>query len=156
MHYMIIMEGVPESRMGYGIRAESKYVYRTNKSHSPTRVVVWDNTGRPNKRNGQPVEYGNYGPKDGGNGRWLDPHNKATDDMLSIELTPEASVICANTDMNTGQPGSGQVYDKDADVLRDGDTATLVYGHGGFGDVEITLHFPPGHNGHGHATFGAG
>lgn len=152
-HFKIQMSPVSQSSMGYGIRAKSMYVYETVRSHYPTRVVLWDNTGRPNKRNGEPVRYGEYGPRDGGNGRWLDPHNKATDDMLTILLSTESIGISSTPGMSTGQRGSGQEW-AIADKMRDGDTATLVYDRDGFGDVEVTLHFPPHSNGHGYATFG--
>lgn len=153
-HFMIPMVAGDKRDQGYGIRAKSAFVYDTTKSHYPTRLVLWDNTGRPNKRNGEPVSYTNYGPRDGGNGRWLDPSNRATDDMLTMLLTTESIGISSDTSMNTGQPGSGQVYAPAVGKMGDGDTATLIYDRAGFGDVEVTLHFPPHRNGHGFATFG--
>lgn len=152
-HFKIQMTPVSRDSMGYGIRAKSENVYETNRSLYPTRVVLWDNTGRPTKRNGEPVQHGKYGPVNGGNGRWLDPQNKATDDMLTILLTTESMGISSTPGMSTGQPGSGQVWAV-ADKMRDGDTATLVYDRDGFGDVEVTLHLPLHTNGHGYATFG--
>lgn len=143
MHHTISMVAVNANAMGYGIRAQSEFVYRAT-DHYPVRVVLWDNTSRPNDGH---IAYA-------GDGRWLSPNNKATDDMLTILLSPESIGISSNRDMTTGQPGSGQVYDRNAERLMDGDTATLVYDRNGFGNVEVTLHFPRFHNGHGHATFG--
>lgn len=153
-HFKIPMVGVSTDRMSYGILAESLFVYDTGHSHYPTRVVLWSNTSRPNPRNGEPVRYGGYGVIDGGNGRWLDPQHKATDDMLTILFSTESMGISSNTAMNTGQPASGQVYGASSERMRDGDTAELTFGQGGFGSMQVTLHFPAGHNGHGYATFG--
>lgn len=93
----------------YEIMYESKFVYRTRKSSAPTRVVMWGNTERPNPRNGEPVRYGDYGPIDGGNGRYLDPNNNPTDDPVTVLLSPESTAITDNG-TNTGTEASGQVY----------------------------------------------
>lgn len=145
-HFTIPMSSVDANRMGYGIRAKSRFVYDTTKSHYPTRVELWDNTGRPND-----------GTRKGyitGTGRWVDPQNHATDDMLTILISTESIGISSTPSLTTGHEGSGQVYAKQLAKMRDGDTATLVYDANGFGDVQVTLHFPPHHNGHGYATFG--
>jgi hypothetical protein len=113
----------------YGITHRSAYVYDTSRSSSPTRVVVWSNEGRPNPRNGQPIRWGQAGPIDGGNGRYLDPSHQATDSPVTVLLTPESSVITANG-TNTGTQASGQVYPPAGAPIRAGDTLTLIYPDG--------------------------
>lgn len=148
-HHFIVMDAATDySAAHYGILHKSRNVYETTQSNGPTRLVVWDNTGRINKRNGQQVNYSNYGVIDGGNGRFLDPQNQATNDPVSILLTPESSVI-TNSGTNTGTVASRQVYAPGK--LADGDTATLSYPSGT--TVEVVLHFPRHQNGHGRATF---
>jgi hypothetical protein len=158
-HHLIVMDTADANRQTYGITHQSRNVYRTAKSSGPTRLVIWSNVNRPNvdkgKHLGDTLEVGdrrgnrvteyNYSLT---RGAYLDPHNQPTDSAHSLLLTPECSVICANTDMNTGQPGSGQVYAPE--ILADQDTATCIYPNGT--TVEVLLHFPPHHNGHGYAT----
>lgn len=130
----------------YGVLHSSAFVYRTSKTHSPTRVDVWDNTRRLNPDDGGPIQHGKYGPIGGGNGKYLDPHNKATDAERSVLLTPECTVITAQRN-GTGHPDSGQVWAKP--VLNDGDQIVLVYLDG---SAEVaTVVFPRYGNGHGHA-----
>lgn len=156
MHHFIVMNLAPDYRSrAYGVLYTSRNVYQTNTSHSPTRLEVWNNIGRLNPRNGEPVRYGNYGPIDGGNGKYLNPRNIATDDDFTILITTESTVMCSSPDLNTGHPDSGQVYAKDESgrpvVIRDGDTATLSIPDGT--TERIAIHLPPHSNGHGHATF---
>ena len=153
-HHDIPMLPATESRAHYGIIHSSAFVYDTTKSHSPTRVDIWDNTGRPNPfrnaklgdviRNQTVTEWflgtGKTEP------RYFDPQNEPTDAELSILLSTESSVICADTRMNTGQPGSGQVYGPGR--LGEGDTATLHFADGH--KQNVTLHFT--NNGHGYAV----
>lgn len=113
----------------YGITHRSAFVYDTDRSSSPTRIVVWSNEGRPNLRNGEPIQWGSAGPINGGNGRYLDPQNQATDSPVTVLLTPESSVITSNG-TNTGTAASGQVYPVGAAPIRAGDTLTLVYPDG--------------------------
>lgn len=152
-HHLIVLDNASDYRNEhYGVMYESRNVFATSSSgrYTPNRIALWNNLRRPNPRNGERVRYGDYGVIDGGNGKFLDPQNKATDDTVSILITPESSVLCANTSMNTGQPGSGQVFAKDV-LLSDGDTATLSYPRGL--TREVTINLPRGHNGHGTATF---
>lgn len=139
----------PEQRQQYGIRYLSRYVFEARKRYSsPTRIVVWDNTGRLNPRNGEGVRHGQYGLIDGGNGRYLDPSNRATDEPTSVHLTPEASVI-TNNGTNTGTEASGQVFAPAGTVIREGDRLVLVYPDGA--EVVFTARFTS--NGHGHLDY---
>lgn len=133
----------------YGILFRSRYVYNSAHSTYPTRVVVWDNTRRVNGRNGEPVRHGDYGPIDGGIGRYLDPRNKVTDSERSILLSTE-SIVITNNGTNTGTEASGQVYAPEGAKLRDGDTVTLLYPDGR--TEEGAAVFPRWSNGHGHVT----
>ncbi len=140
----------------YGVLYKSRHVYSTTRSHSPTRIVVWDNTCRPNpdkgKGLGDRLHGGNVLTRHSAPGTataaYTDPHGKPTDDPVTILLSTESTVICADTRFNTGQAGSGQVYATDG--LGDGDTATLVYPDGS--TIEVVLRFPPHNNGHGYAV----
>lgn len=143
-HHFIVLNKADANT--YGILYTGRNVYQTSKSNGPTRLQVWDNTNRVNKRNGEPVRFGDCGPVDGGDGKYLDPNNRATDEPVSFLLTPESSVI-TNNGTNTGTAASGQVYAED--ILRDGDSATLSYPTGQ--TREIILHFPAHRNGHGYA-----
>ncbi len=111
----------------YGITHKSQYVYRTSKSGYPTRIVRWSNTGRLNGRNGQPVRFGEVGPIDGGDGQYLDPRNRATDNPVTILVSTEDITIDAYG-TGTGTVGSGQVYAPRGEILRPGETVTLTYG----------------------------
>ena len=126
----------------YGVTHKSERVYRTSKSNYPTRVVVWDNTRRPNPRNGEPVRYGEQGRLDGGNGRYLDPRNRATDDTVTVLLTTESIVLDAYG-TGTGTPRSGQVW-AEGEPIRPADRITLVFPTGA---AAYTVEF--GGNGHG-------
>lgn len=162
-HHFIVMDTADAYRSEhYGITHQSRNVYDTTKSSGPTRLVVWSNVKRLNtdkgKRLGDKLEVGDRR----GNivteyslqftrGSYLDPHNKPTDSAHSLLLTPESSVITSNG-TNTGTVASGQVYAPGR--LADQDTATLSYPGGT--TVEVELHFPPHHNGHGYATITSG
>jgi len=110
-----------------GITHKSQYVYQTSKSSYPTRIVRWSNVGRPNPRNGQPVRFGEVGPIDGGDGQYLDPSNRATDNPVTILVDPE-DITIDNYGTGTGTVGSGQVYAPNGEILRPGETVTLTYG----------------------------
>jgi hypothetical protein len=137
-HTIVLQETTRDRRDFYGITHESAHVYAQARSSGPTRVAVWDNTGRPNKG----------GSHITGNGKYVDPQNVATDEPVSYLLTPESTVISADTRYSTGGALSRQAYGPG--TLRDGDTATLAYPDGSTQDV--TLHFPKHSNGHGYAT----
>lgn len=160
-HHDIVLDVASKSRAYYGITHTGRNVYDTTTRGGPTRLAVWENIGRPNPYHG--AQLGDRPCKGRGEldititeyslpktlPRFLDPHNNPTDEPVSLLLSPESTVICSNTSMNTGQPGSGQVYAEGK--LADGDTATLFFP---LGDTrEVVLHFPPHHNGHGYATF---
>jgi hypothetical protein len=138
-HHVIVMREAPtDKREHYGVLYESCLVYDTTKSHSPTRLVVWDNTNRPFR-----ADRATWNTS----GAFLDPHNNGTDDPVSFLLSPESTCICADTRMNTGQPGSGQVYAR-GERLGEADTATLIYPD--MTALTVALHFT--NNGHGIAT----
>ncbi len=132
----------------YGIMYLSRFVFRTSKGSSPTRVKVWSNLNRPNKRNGEPVKFGEYGKIDGGDGCYLDPQNNATDDPTTILMTPEASVLSAHGD-STGTEASGQVWAPRGTRIAEGDRLVLVYPDGI--EIAFTAHFT--NNGHGRLTY---
>jgi hypothetical protein len=138
----------PADRAQYGIMYLSRYVYDARRRLSaPTRVQVWSNLRRPNTRNGEPVKYGEYGPLNGGNGAYLDPSNHATDNAMTIYLTPEASAI-TNNGTNTGTEASGQVFAPGhPEPIREGDTIVLIYPDGI--ESEYVAAFKHRGNGHG-------
>lgn len=138
----------PSDRAQYGIMYLSRFVFRTRKGSSPTRVKVWSNLSRPNPRNGEPVRFGEYGKIDGGEGCYLDPQNNATDDPTSILLTPEASVLSAHGD-STGTEASGQVWAPAGTRIAEGDRLVLVYPDGI--EIAFTAHFT--NNGHGRLAY---
>jgi hypothetical protein len=159
-HIIVLDASKPYDYEHYKITHRSRNVFSTTALRlAPTRLVVWQNH-RPNPFYGAELgdvigdqtvnEYflatGRTKP------RLLDPQNKPTDEPVTLLLSPESSALCANTDLNTGQPGSGQVFARGVTLDRE-DTATLVYPDGT--TREVTLHFPPYHNGHGYATFNA-
>lgn len=99
----------------YRILSRSEFVYHMagaglHNRHSPHRITLWDNTGKPNPDNGGPIKYGDYGPlPTGGNGAYIGPDNRATDFPLSVTTSAESTVI-TNNGTNTGTVASGQVY----------------------------------------------
>jgi hypothetical protein len=135
-------------RAQYGITHISAHVYDARRRLSaPTRIVVWSNVARPNKRNGEPVRFGDYGRLDGGDGIYLDPHNRATDCPVSILLTPEASAI-TNNGTNTGTAASGQVFaGGHPEPIREGDVIVLLWPDGT--ESILTATFAGHGNGHG-------
>lgn len=153
-HHIIPMLPAKDSRAGYGVIHSSAFVYDTTKSSSPTRVDIWDNTGRPNPFKGAKLgdvvrdqtitewflSTGKTEP------RFYDPHNEPTDAEISILLSPESTVI-TNNGTNTGTVASGQVFEPGNPKLGEGDTAELHFidGH----KQNVTLHFT--NNGHGYA-----
>ncbi len=108
----------PESRLY--VSAAYRVGEGWRNGHHPHRIAVWDNTARPNPRNGEPVRYNDFGPVDGGEGQWLSPENRATDDVLTVLATAQAVVIDGRT-ANYGP------FD---DVLEHGQTVTLVFPDG--------------------------
>lgn len=123
----------------YGVLFEGMFVHRVtgkglhNRSY-PHRVVVWDNTRRPNPRNGEPVRYGQYGKLDGGDGKYLDPNHNATDAEQTFILDAECISITADR-TGTGHPQSGQVY---APVeLEVGQYVVLIYPDGTTSDPMV-------------------
>ena len=132
----------------YGITAESAHVFVTNRSSYPTRVMVWSNFHSLNPRDGQPVRYGDMGPIDGGNGRYLDPNNHATNAASTWLLSTESISITAQRN-GTGHPDSGQVWATGTRIA-DGDIVILCYP-----DSIRTWHtveLPRFSNGHGSLT----
>lgn len=129
----------------YGILYTSRFVYRQAKRGAgPTRIEVWDNTGRP---------YDADWCADGWEWRdrpamYLDPHNCGTDASRSILAVPE-SVSINDTRTGTGHPDSGQVYAPE--TLADRERVVLVFPDGGTQYAVINL--PPHANGHGYLTF---
>lgn len=99
----------------------------------PHRIQVWDNTGRANPRNGERIRYGECGPIDGGDGRYLDPGNNATDEPTTILLTSESIGIYA-------QYTAQDIADRrEGPALTVGDVVRLRYPDGTVtGEYEIT------------------
>jgi hypothetical protein len=132
-------------------------------SSAPTRIDVWDNTGRPNPFKGLKLgdvafkgnphreqvitEWFANKPSRPLTAEYFDPQNEPTDAPVSILISPESTVITSNG-TNTGTIASGQVYDKGVTLRRE-DTATLRFLDGSTRDV--ALHFT--NNGHGYAVF---
>jgi len=126
-HRIELAEGDEYRRKHYGIEYTSAYVYRTKGDGGPTRIQVWSNRNRPNPHPGE-TRRGAMGPI-GGDGKYLDPQNKGTDEEFSVLLSPEATVISAHGN-STGTAASGQVYAKDHPLLDTGDVLVLVYPDG--------------------------
>ena len=126
--HTIPMIKADDRQASYGITHTSEFVYRTSKSSYPTRIEVWSNIDRLNPRNGEPVRYGDMGPIDGGEGKYLDPSNKATDSPVTILLSPECIAIDAYG-TSTGTAGSGQIYAPGV-TLRQAETVSLAYPDG--------------------------
>jgi hypothetical protein len=156
-YHTIVLDNADEREASYGITHKSVYVYPTSKGHAPTRIVVWDNTNRP--FDGSRVDVRGRvvdGEWVADKGKYLDPHNRATDNPVTVLLTPESSAICLDTRYNTGQPGSGQVYAATDTRISEGDTLTLVYPEqedGALVTRDVTVSFKRHGNGHGEATF---
>lgn len=126
-HRIELVEGDEYRRDHYGIEYTSAYVYRTKHEAGPSRLQVWSNLRRPNPHPGE-TRWGAVGPI-GGDGKYLDPHNKGTDEEVSVLLSPEATAISAHG-RSTGTAASGQVYAKGHPVLDTGDVLVLVYPDG--------------------------
>lgn len=126
-HRIELAEGDEYRREQYGIEYTSVYVYRTKREPGPSRVQVWSNLRRPNLHPGE-TSWGAMG-KIGGDGKYLDPYNKGTDEEVSVLLEPESTVISAHGD-STGTAASGQVFVKDHPLLDSGDVLVLVYPDG--------------------------
>jgi hypothetical protein len=111
-----IIDVVPAdaSQGSYGITHTGALVYDVTgrgvrNRHHPHRVVVWSNEGRPNTRDGEPVRDGDYGKLDGGEGRYLETRNNATNSPVTIIVDAEEIAI-TNNGTGTGTVASGQVY----------------------------------------------
>jgi hypothetical protein len=141
---VVMQEADKYSQENYGVAFRSTFVYRAAGSSAPTRIAIWDNTRRPNTRNGEPVRYGEYGPRDGGNGRYLDPHHVATDAEQSVLITPECTVLSAHGS-STGTAASGQVWSGNLTTLRTGVRLALRLPDGSVRRVTVRLT----NNGHG-------
>jgi hypothetical protein len=126
-HRIELVEGDEYRRKQYGIEYTSAYVYRTKREAGPSRLQVWSNLRRPNPHPGE-TKWGAMGPI-GGDGKYLDPYNKGTNEKFSVLLEPESTVISAHGD-STGTAASGQVYAKGHPVLDTGDVLVLVYPDG--------------------------
>lgn len=148
LHPIVLVSATKYQQEHYGITENSAFVYRVAGSHSPTRIVVWDNSVRINPRNGLPVKYSNYGKIDGGDGKYLSPNNDATDSPVSVLLSPESSVISAHRD-STGTPAGGQVWSAQEAQIEHGDELRLLYPDGSAQTWEVFLT----NNGHGVALF---
>lgn len=100
---------IPRDTDVHGVTATSEFVYRVGFGFNrgfPHRVVVWDNTTRPNT---DPVlRQGPCGMR-GGPGAYIGPDGRGTDDTVTVWLSAE-SVSITNSGTNTGTPKSGQVY----------------------------------------------
>lgn len=132
----------------YGILFESAFVYETNRSHSPTRLQVWDNTRRPNPDPGGPIQWGECGPlPTGGDGKWIDPNNRATDTERSYLIKTEATTIDAYG-TGTGSVASGQVYSTDPRRICDGDRVLLRFADGA--ELDMIAVLPQHGNGYGY------
>lgn len=154
-HLIVMTPATAYRTEHYGITHTSDYVYLNPRAGNfPTRVVVWDNTRRVNPDPGGPVQFGQYGPlPTGGDGKYIDPSNRATDDELTILLTPESVTIDAYG-TGTGTRGSGQLWAPDGEILRDGDTVRLIFvdpvGEPRVSDYVARI--PHNANGHGYLT----
>lgn len=126
-HRIEMAEGDERRRDHYGVTHESVYVYRVRPDHWPTRIQVWDNTGRPNPHPGE-TKWNEFG-RIGGDGQYLDPRNEGTDEEVTVLFSPESSVISARGD-STGTPASGQVWAPDHEPITTGDVVVLVYPDG--------------------------
>lgn len=126
-HRIELVEGDEYRRKHYGIEFTSAYVYRAQGNAGPVRVQVWSNTQRPNPHPGE-TKWGAMGPI-GGDGKYLDPQNKGTDEEVTVLLSPESVVISAHGD-STGTAASGQLYAEDRSLLETGDVLVLVYPDG--------------------------
>ncbi len=123
--YLIPMAPATPDQADYGVTHKSYVVYRTVKSYSPTRVVVWSNVNRPNPHPGETrrTDYGSIG----GEGQYLDPHNNGTDDPTTILLSTESTVISADPRTGTGGSLSGQMFATYETRIAEGDRIALVF-----------------------------
>ena len=82
----------------YGILARATHDHRIKGAKHNRRarfmITVWDNTIRPNPHPGE-VKYLQYGSI-GGDGQWLDPHNRGTDDEISVTTSAQATCITSS------------------------------------------------------------
>jgi hypothetical protein len=128
----IEMSYADSNAQSYGIMFESKYVHTVKGSRNreyPHRIKIWANMFRKNPHPGE-IRYTDFGSI-GGEGKYLDPQNRGTDEPVSVLMSAEAIVI-TNSGSNTGTIASGQVYGED---LAMGDTVTLKLPNG-------TIHGP--------------
>lgn len=123
----------------YGIMFESEFVHeipedRNNRSY-PHRFKVWTNINRPNPHPGE-TRYTDFGSI-GGEGKYLDPHNKGTDSEQAFTISTEPMVISAHGD-GTGTKAGGQVW---GEVVHVDDVVTLqTPGGHTYGPFTVTFH----------------
>lgn len=142
--YVVLRPVTEYRREHYGVTHESVLLFETGPGgNAPTAVEVWSNVKRPNPRNGEPVRYSNYGRIDGGVGKFLDPHNEATDSVFSVLLSPQASVIS-----NSPDPARRRYAVQEQGRIVSGDTLVLIFPDGT--DVSVSVRMT--NNGHGGAV----
>jgi len=108
----------------YGILFSSVNVHvirgAKHNKFAPHRIKVWCNIFRKNPHPGE-VKWTNFGSI-GGDGEYLDPNNRGTDDPITVTTSAEATCITSDG-RNTGTEASGQVYGL---MLTVGDPVMLV------------------------------
>lgn len=131
-----------EQRGHYGVVYTSARVWKVKGSYGPGRVEVWSNTDRPNPHPGE-RRWNDFGSI-GGDGKYLDPRNKGTDEEFTVLLSPESTIIDAYG-TGTGTAASGQVWADDRTPIASGEVLVLVYPDGREERWEITLKDNYGH-----------
>ncbi|MDG4783275.1 hypothetical protein O7614_26805 [Micromonospora sp. WMMD961] len=143
MHQIIDVIEASADKRTYGITHRGVFVHEVSgkglhNRQYPHRVQVWDNTGRPNPRNGEPVRYGQYGRIDGGDGKYLDPNHNATDEPVTVLLSAE-SIAITNNGTNTGTWDGGQPFGA---ALKVGEAVRLRYMDGTLSDPYVVTTRP--------------
>lgn len=100
---IIEMIETDEHRRAFGIMFESARLFTLNGRHG-YRFAVWDNTGRPNKL---------------GQGDWVGPDGRATNERATVRLTARSVVISAHV--------TGTELAHSAAPLHTGQTVRLAY-----------------------------
>jgi hypothetical protein len=82
----------------YGIEYVGRFVHEIigarHNPHSSFRIKVWNNTDRLNPHPGV-TKWNDWGSI-GGDGKYLDPGNRATDEIRTVTTSAEAVVIAAH------------------------------------------------------------
>lgn len=134
-HILPMLPASDYDQRSYGILLRSALVYqvrnapgerrpahRVHNPGYPHRIVVWDNTIRPNT---DPDSYSEHTGHKIGRGRFVDPHRRGTDEEISVLLSSEEISISPNRSRPaTGDVRSGQQYAQE-DILTIGDTVQL-------------------------------